>query len=99
MVALVLVTREPMITSEGIAKSNVASWFAGVFGVIYIGLAILLIPRLGSATVLALLVTGQLLASIVFDHFGLFGLARQPIDLMRVLGAICLLAGVLLIRR
>lgn len=61
-------------------------------------IAVLLIPRLGAATVLALLVAGQLLASIALDHFGLFGLPQRPVDLSRLAGAVLLLGGVVLIR-
>jgi transporter family-2 protein len=99
MVLVMLAAREPMITSQGIAKSSTLSWIGGVFGVIYIVIAILLIPRLGAATVLALLVSGQLLASILIDHFGMFGLPRQPADAARIAGAVMLIGGVLLIRR
>lgn len=98
MVVVLLIMREPWITASGIAKTSWLSWAGGVFGVIYIVLAILLIPRLGAATTLALIVAGQLLASIAFDHFGLFGLPRQPADLHRLIGAFMLLGGVVLIR-
>lgn len=98
MAVVLLVTREPMLTTAAISRSSWYSWAAGAFGVIYIVLAVVLIPRLGAATVLALLVAGQLIASMTFDHFGLFGLARQPADLQRFAGAALLMAGVLLIR-
>lgn len=98
MILIVLLMREPWVSTAGIAKSSWPSLAAGVFGVIYIVLAIVLIPRLGAATVVALVVAGQLLASVVFDHFGLFGLPQQPADINRLLGAAMLLGGVLLIR-
>lgn len=98
MAAIVAAMREPWISAAGIAKSSLPSWAAGAFGVLYIMLAIALIPKLGAATVIALLVAGQLIASLVFDHFGLFGLPRQPADIYRVLGAVMLLGGVVLIR-
>ena len=98
MALVLLVSREPMLTGPAIARSNWQSWTAGAFGVIYIMLAVILIPRLGAATVLALLVAGQLIASLTFDHFGLFGLERQPADLQRLAGAALLMAGVLMIR-
>jgi bacterial/archaeal transporter family-2 protein len=60
--------------------------------------SILLLPHLGAATVVALLVTGQMLGSLVFDHYGLFGLTQQPFDLFRLTGAALLIAGVVLIR-
>lgn len=98
MIAMVLVLREPWISGAAISRSSPASWAAGVFGVIYIMLAVMLIPRLGAATVIALVVAGQLLASLAIDHFGLFGLPRQAADLSRLAGAAMLLGGVMLIR-
>lgn len=98
MIAIVAVMREPWISAAGIARSSLPSWAAGAFGVLYIMLAIALIPKLGAATVIALLVAGQLIASIVFDHFGLLGLPQQPADIYRILGAVMLLGGVILIR-
>jgi transporter family-2 protein len=98
MIAVMAAIREPMIAAGAIARSSYLTWAAGVFGVIYIVLTILLIPRLGAATVLALLIAGQLLSAIAFDHFGLFGLERHPIDIGRMAGAALLIGGVLLIR-
>jgi transporter family-2 protein len=75
------------------------AWSGGLFGAIFIGLGIVLVPRLGTATFLALLVAGQMGASVVFDHFGWLGLAQRPIDLPRLLGVALLIGGVVLIRR
>jgi transporter family-2 protein len=97
-VALLLM-REPALSAATVQKSSPWSWAGGLFGTIYIVASILLLPKLGAATVIALLVTGQMIGSIVFDHFGLFGLARQPADLPRLAGAALLIAGVILIRR
>ena len=97
MALVVLLMREPLVTA-GAGRVPWAAWAGGAFGVVYIVIAILLLPRLGAATVLALIVAGQMLAGIAFDHFGLFGLPQHPIDLWRVLGALMLVGGVLLIR-
>ena len=99
MALVVLASREKLIVPASIGSGlSWVPWLAGAFGVIYIMIAVLLIPRLGAATVLALLVAGQLLASIAFDHFGLFGLPQRPVDLSRLAGAVLLLGGVVLIR-
>ena len=50
-------------------------------------------------TLFAAIVTGQMFASLAFDQFGWFGLTPRPIDLTRVLGAVLLVGGVVLIRR
>lgn len=99
MLAVILAIREPMPTAEAVAKSSWQHWTGGLFGAIYVVITIILLPRLGAATLLALFVTGQMIASLAFDHYGLFGLARQPADLPRLLGAALLVAGVVLIRR
>jgi transporter family-2 protein len=75
-------------------------WYVGgLFGAAYIGVSILLLPRLGAATVVALIVAGQLISSMVVDQFGLLGVPHHAFGPGRALGALLLLAGVVLIRR
>ena len=89
----------PSVTSQTILKSPVLPWFSGLFGVVFVMTAIFMVPRLGVATVISLIVLGQMIGSLTFDHFGLFGLPEQPINFSRVLGVAFLLLGVVLIRR
>ncbi len=92
-------TRQPFrIVEPGIA-SHWWLWTGGVYGLVYIAIAIWLIPRLGSAPVFALVVAGQMLAALAFDHFGVFGITGRALDPAKVLGAACLVAGVVLIRK
>ena len=39
------------------------------------------------------------MASVAFDHFGLFGLTQRSADAGRLLGAVLLVIGVALMRR
>jgi transporter family-2 protein len=75
------------------------AWSGGAFGAIFIGLSIFLVPQIGAATFLALLVTGQMFGSVTFDHFGWMGLPQHPIDAPRLIGVALLIGGVVLIRR
>jgi transporter family-2 protein len=93
MAIVLLVTRTPWIASSALAKSAWWGWTGGFFGAVY------MLPRLGAATVVALIVVGQMLASAAFDNAGAFGLARHPIDAARIAGAALLVVGVVLIRR
>src|SRR5689334_23393371 len=68
--AFALVLREPLPPVGTMAGSPWWAWSGGVFGAIFISLAILLIPQMGAATFIALLVAGQMLASMVLDHYG-----------------------------
>lgn len=57
----------------------------------------IVIPKLGVGTATILLMFSQLLTSIVIDHYGLFGYAIKPIDLLRSLGVVFMGLGILLI--
>lgn len=96
---LLLATRQSLNVLAPAARSEWWLWTGGVYGLIYIAIAVALIPRLGAAPVLALVVAGQMAASLAFDHIGLFGMQLRPIDASKVAGAVLLVAGVVLIRR
>ncbi len=99
MALLALALRDPLPAVGVAARIPWWAWSGGLFGAIFIGLAILLVPHLGAATFIAFLVTGQMLASVAFDHFGWLGLAQRPIDAPRLIGVALLIGGVVLIRR
>ena len=98
MLALVITTGEPWLTRTMIARTSWASWTGGIFGAIFIGIAIMMVPRLGVALVLALIIVGQMLGSLAFDHFGLMGVPLHPANPVRLAGAAFLVLGVILIR-
>jgi len=98
VVAALLIAREPLVSGAAIARTPWYAWAGGFFGAVFICLSILLLPRLGAATVIALVVVGQMLGSLAFDHFGVLGLPVQEATPMRLAGAALLIAGVVLIR-
>ena len=99
MAMLILALRDPVPAASVATRIPWWAWSGGLFGAIFIGLAILLVPQLGAATFFALLVTGQMLSSLAFDHFGWMGVAQRSIDLPKMLGVAMLIGGVVLIRR
>lgn len=74
-------------------------WSGGVIGAFFIACAIILAPRLGAATLVAAVVAGQMLASLVLDHYGLVGYPQHPMNLWRLAGVALVLGGVFLIQR
>jgi transporter family-2 protein len=79
-------------------RAPVWVWTGGLFGAVYVVLAILLADRLGAAMVSATGILGQLGASILIDHFGWFGMPIQRATPARLIGVALLAAGVVLIR-
>jgi len=65
----------------------------GIIGAIFVFSAIILVPKLGTTAWLALIFTGQLVISIVLDHFGLLGLPVREVSFQKVVGGLLLGLG------
>lgn len=71
------------------------NWIGGTLGALIVLGGAALVSELGAALFLALVVAGQLLCSLLLDHFALMGLPEQPITPGRVLGAALVVGGVI----
>ena len=72
-------------------------WYAlcaGIFGLVVIFSMSYMIPRIGVATALIILLAGQLLIGTILDHFGFLGAAVRPLDFTRIFGLGVVLLGV-----
>jgi bacterial/archaeal transporter family-2 protein len=101
-IALLLFTLTFHIHLPEISRAIQAPWYfwvGGLLGVIYLTATIILAPLLGAATMIGLIIAGQMLASITLDHFGLVGFPVHPLGFWRAVGAIFLIVGVVLIQR
>jgi len=99
MLLLAASLRDPLPSPAILARIPGWAWSGGAFGAVFVGLAIVLVPRLGAAPFIALLVAGQMLAAVAIDHLGWLGLAQRPLDGARTLGIVLLVGAVMLIRR
>ncbi|MEW6644214.1 MAG: DMT family transporter [Pseudomonadota bacterium] len=99
MLAVVIASGQPWLSASMVTRTSWISWTGGIFGAIFIGTAIVMVPRLGAATVLALIVVGQMIGSLAFDHFGILGVPQHSASPVRLAGAALLVLGVVLIRR
>ena len=98
MIVAVIALGERVPSWKVIAGVPWWAWSGGVFGAAFILLAILLLPSLGAATLFALVIAGQVLAAVTLDHFGALGLTPHPVSTARLVGAVLLIVGVVLIR-
>jgi transporter family-2 protein len=96
---LTLVAREPLHLASAWAHSLWWYWIGGLLGAIYVAGIIVLAPRLGAATLIAAVVAGQMITSLVLDQYGWVGFPSHPISPARLAGAALIIGGVLLVRR
>jgi transporter family-2 protein len=94
-----LVQRAPVPVAEQVGRAPWWAWTGGLLGAFFVSMVVLLAPRLGVATTLALAVAGQMAAAVLIDQQGWFGVAPRPVDLPRAAGALLLVVGVVLLRR
>jgi bacterial/archaeal transporter family-2 protein len=99
LLAAVLSLGIPVPLATAWSQSAWWQWTGGLLGAIYIAGAVVLAPRLGAGTLIAAVVGGQMIASLVLDHFGLVGFPEHPISGARLLGATLVILGVALIQR
>lgn len=99
LAALVVVLRIPVPIGVAWQRAPWHYWIGGLLGAIYIAGAVVLAPRLGAATLIAAVVAGQMVASVILDHYGWVGFAPHPITFPRLLGILLVIAGVVLVRK
>jgi len=98
LLPVILALRLPLPSMAFISKAPLWMWAGGAFGVCFVALAVVLLPKLGASGFVALALAGQVIASMALDHLGLFGLVEKQLTVSRVLGAVLLIAGVVLIQ-
>jgi transporter family-2 protein len=99
VVLFLVFTRADLPTRAALSAAPAWAWVGGLLGAFYVATTVIVGPRLGAAALLALTVLGQLLASLVVDHYGWLGFPQHSMSVVRLLGAALLFVGVLLIVR
>lgn len=91
---------EYLPTREAARSAPWYSWLAGgLLGTAYVTGNIVLAPKLGAAALVGLVVAGQIVFSVLLDHFGWIGFEQHTAGLARIAGCVLLLAGVFLVSR
>jgi transporter family-2 protein len=96
---LVIVTRVPWPPLAAAANLPWWQWTGGFLGAFLVAITVMLAPKLGAATMIAFLIAGQMLASLILDHFGILGYRVHPVNAWRLMGAGLLITGVVMIEK
>ena len=97
--AYVLISGVPLGNLSAAKEAPAIAWIGGLLGAFFVASAVTLVPRLGVAMTFSLIIAGQMLVTLVIDHFGLLGVPVKEVSLARVGGILLITAGVVLIRR
>jgi len=93
-----LATRIPLPSLATVGNHPWWIWVGGSLGAFFVTATIILVPKLGATAMVALILAGQMIASLLLDHFGALGYPLHPVNLGRVAGVLLVCGGVWLIK-
>jgi len=97
LVIYAMILRVPVPSFSSMGQQPWWVWSGGLLGAFLVASTVVLAPKLSAGTMIALIVTGQMMTSMVLDHFGLVGYPVHPVNVLRLLGMVLLVGGVVLI--
>lgn len=99
LVIALIALRPPAPTMEAVRTTPWYAYTGGVYGLIFVTTVLILVPLIGVANTLAAALAGQLIVSVVMDHYGVLGVPVHTVSWPRVAGVACLLVGLMLVKR
>lgn len=95
---LILGLRIPAPDLHAAASGPAWLWLGGCVGAAFVFGGLFVAPRVGAAAFAAATIFGTVAASLLIDHFGLFGFVTRPMTWLRLAGVGGVLGGMLLIQ-
>jgi bacterial/archaeal transporter family-2 protein len=96
---LFAVQPRPLPTIEGIGTMPWWAPLAGLTGAVAVFAGLAFVDKIGAAPLNGLIITANLLTSLVIDHFGLMNMPVHAANAQRIVGGILMAAGIFLISR
>lgn len=94
----IMFTKQP-VAWAGIKSAPGYVWIAGALGAFYVTVVILVFPKIGPALTFGLVVAGQMISSMILDHFRILVAEIHSINIYRIIGMLLIVAGVVIIRK
>jgi bacterial/archaeal transporter family-2 protein len=99
VLAWILITQAAMPPVAAFRAAPIYGWLGGFIVATYVLSITFLAPRLGVGNAICFIVTGQIFAAVLIDHFGLFGASVQALSWSRIAGIALMIAGLFLAKR
>lgn len=95
----ILATGVPLTNLASAKNAPLIAWTGGLLGAFFVAATVTVVSRLEVALTFSLIIAGQMLITLVIDHFGFLGVPVKEINIPRLLGVTLITIGVILIRR
>ncbi len=98
LVTYILLTSQA-VSWKGIKEAPAYAWAGGILGAFYVTVIVLAFPKIGPGLTFGLVVAGQLLLSMLMEHFQIMGAQAQPVSIGRVVGMLLIIIGVAVMKK
>lgn len=98
-IIIALFARIHLPSADQVSSTPWWAWTGGVLGIFYGLSVVFLASRMGAATLIGTVVTGQLVFSVIVDHFGWVGFDIHRASPLRIAGCGLMIAGLALIAK
>ena len=95
----VLISGESISRLASLTSAPPIALIGGLLGAFFVTATVVLIPKLGVAMTFSLVIAGQMLVTLIIDHYGLLGVPVREISVARIGGILLVILGVILIRK
>lgn len=103
VINFILITLIILFTPGALSLRNLPGWskwylyLGGVLGIFILTAIVIILPRLGATQGFIYIIGGQLVASVIFDHFGLLGMEKAPVNITKLIGIFFFILGAYLV--
>lgn len=87
------------VSWKGLKEAPTYSWLGGFLGAFYVSVVIYSFPKIGPGLAFGLIISGQLLMSLLMEHFQVLGAQPQPISVGRIAGMLLIIGGLIVMKR
>jgi transporter family-2 protein len=98
LITYILLTNQT-ISWAGVRAAPAHVWLGGLLGAFYVTVIILAFPKLGPGLTFGLVVAGQMIISILLEHFNILVAQQNSISFMKIIGVLLVVAGAIIIRK
>lgn len=98
LIIYILITKQT-VNFSAIKETPYYIWLGGLLGAFYVTVIILAFPKLGPGLTFGLIVAGQMIVSLLLEHFNILVTQQNSISYTKILGIILVILGVILIRK
>jgi transporter family-2 protein len=98
LLVAVIVLRVPLPHVSGLVSAPWWAWTGGCLGAFFVLSSLVLAPKLGAAAFVSTTIVGTMVASLAIDHYGIIAYRAQPVTLMRFMGGVFVVTGMIMIQ-